>query len=78
MTGTNSYEVRPRRDGRGVDLISDQLPFGTLWYAGENAAENAASYARFYSRSHPAIIRVFDSLGELIAEHQHAGDFREL
>ena len=25
------YEVRPRRDKRGVDLISDALPFGRLW-----------------------------------------------
>jgi hypothetical protein len=28
------YEVRPRKDHRGVDLISDVLPFGRLWYAG--------------------------------------------
>jgi len=27
------YEVRPRKDKRGVDLISDALPFGRLWYA---------------------------------------------
>ena len=26
------YEVRPRKDKRGVDLISDALPFGRLWY----------------------------------------------
>jgi hypothetical protein len=26
------YEVRPRKDKRGVDLISDVLPFGALWY----------------------------------------------
>jgi hypothetical protein len=26
------YEVRPREDKRGVDLISDALPFGRLWY----------------------------------------------
>ena len=26
------YEVRPRKDERGVDLISDALPFGRLWY----------------------------------------------
>jgi hypothetical protein len=26
------YEVRPHRDKRGVDLISDALPFGRLWY----------------------------------------------
>ena len=28
------YEVRPRKDRRGVDLISDALPFGRLWYDG--------------------------------------------
>jgi hypothetical protein len=26
------YEVRPRKDHRGVDLVSDALPFGRLWY----------------------------------------------
>jgi hypothetical protein len=26
------YEVRSREDKRGVDLISDVLPFGRLWY----------------------------------------------
>jgi hypothetical protein len=26
------YEVRPRTDKRGVDLISDALPFGSLWF----------------------------------------------
>jgi hypothetical protein len=32
---TNSqhvYEVRPRKDKRSVDLMSDALPFGRLWY----------------------------------------------
>jgi hypothetical protein len=27
-----AYEVRQRKDHRGVDLISDALPFGRLWY----------------------------------------------
>jgi len=31
------YEVRPRKDHGGVDLISDVLPFGRLWYGGPNA-----------------------------------------
>ena len=26
------YEVRPLKDKRGVDLISDALPFAHLWY----------------------------------------------
>jgi len=29
----DANEVRPRKDHRGVDLISDALPFGRLWYA---------------------------------------------
>ena len=27
---THVYEVRPRKDKRGFDLISDALPFGRL------------------------------------------------
>jgi hypothetical protein len=53
---THVYEVRPRKDKRGVDLISDALPFGRLWYAGPNAISNAVGYAKFYSRSHDAVI----------------------
>jgi hypothetical protein len=41
------YEIRPRSDKRGVDLISDARPFGRLWYS----EPNAVSYAKFYSRS---------------------------
>jgi hypothetical protein len=26
------YDIRPRKDRRGVDLISHVLPFGRLWY----------------------------------------------
>jgi len=33
------YEVRPRSDQRGFDLISYVLPFGRLWYAERNAVE---------------------------------------
>jgi hypothetical protein len=40
------YEVRPRSDNRGSDLISDVLPFGRLWYAEPNAVANAIGYAR--------------------------------
>jgi hypothetical protein len=55
MTNTQHvYEVRPRKDHRGVNLISDALPFGALWYGNPDAAANAISYAKFYSRSHDA------------------------
>jgi hypothetical protein len=71
------YEVRPRKDGRGVDLISDALPFGGLWYGEPNAISNAVGYAKFYSRSHAMILRVFDESGTVIETHEHAGDFQE-
>src|SRR5262252_3878624 len=45
------YEIRPRKDHRGVDLISDALPFGRLWYGEPNAVSNAIEYAKFRSRS---------------------------
>ena len=51
------YEVRPRKDKLGVDLISDVLPFGGLWYGEPNAAINAIRYAMHNSRSH-------DNLGD--------------
>jgi len=71
------YEVRPREDKRGVDLISDALPFGRLWYDGPNAAANAIGYAMHSSRSHDAVIRVYDDAGNVIETHEDKGDFRE-
>jgi hypothetical protein len=71
------YEVRPRKDKRGVDLICDALPFGRLWYAGPNAVSNAIGYAEHYSRSHDAVIRVYDEAGNVIETHEHKGDFIE-
>jgi hypothetical protein len=71
------YEVRPRRDKCGFDLISDALSFGRLWYGEPNAVSNAVGYAKFYSRSHDAVIRVYDEAGNVIEAHQHAGEFKE-
>jgi len=34
-----------RKDHRGVDLISDALPLGGLWYARPGAVSNAVCYA---------------------------------
>jgi len=58
---TNSQpvsEIRPRKDERGVDLISDLLPFGRLWYGEPDAISNAIGYVKFHSSSHNAVIRV--------------------
>jgi hypothetical protein len=51
MQPMHVYQIRPRKDRRGVDLISDVLPFGRLWYGEPGAISNAiVGYARFYSR----------------------------
>ena len=63
------YEVRPRKDKRGVDLVSDVLPFGRLWYDGSQAVANAVGYAQHFSRSHDAVIRVYDAAGNVIDTH---------
>ena len=51
------YEVRPRKDHRRVNLISDALLFGRLWYT---EVSDAVGYAKFCSRSHDTVIRVYD------------------
>ena len=71
------YDVRPPKDKRVVDLISDALPFGRLWYDGPNAVSNAIGYAEHYSRSCDAVIRVYDDAGDVIETHEHAGDFKD-
>jgi hypothetical protein len=70
---THVYEVRPRKDRRGFDRMSDVLPFGRLWCDGTNAI----GYAMHYSRSHDAVIRVYDEAGNVIETHEHKGEFKE-
>jgi hypothetical protein len=72
MQPTHVYEIRPREDKRGVNLISGVLPFGSLWYAEPNAINNAVHYAKFFSRSRHAVIRVYDEAGNVIETHETA------
>ena len=53
----------------GVDLISDALLFGRLWYREPDAMNNAVGHAKFFSRSHDAVIRVYDEAGNVIDMH---------
>ncbi len=71
------HKVRPRKDHRGVDLISDALPFCRLWYGEPDAITNAVGYAKFRSRSYDAVIRVYNDAGNVIETHEQTGDFRE-
>jgi hypothetical protein len=75
-TSTHVYEIRLRADKSGVDLISDALPYSPLWYRGPNAIRDAVGYAKFYSGSHDAVIRVFDEAGNVVETHEHADGFK--
>ena len=77
-TGCDVYEVRPRKSGDGVELISDQFRYGPIWYAGPDAIRNAVAYAKYrsLSRSHRAIIRVLNDSGAVIQTHDCPGSFR--
>jgi hypothetical protein len=69
----HAYEVPPRKDNCGVDLISDVLPFGRLWY---EQTDDAIGYAMHFSRSADAVIRVYDAASNVIRTHEHKGDFK--
>jgi len=69
--------VRSRKEHHGVDVMSDSLPFGRLWYGEADAISNAVDYAKFRSRSHRAMIRVYDEAGNVIETHEHRNDFKE-
>lgn len=39
--GHDLYEVRPRKDREGIDLISELFRYGPIWYAGPDAVRYA-------------------------------------
>jgi hypothetical protein len=46
-------------------------------YGEPDAISNAIGYAKFRSRSHDAVIRVYDEAGNVIETHEQVGDFKE-
>jgi hypothetical protein len=49
-----------------------------LWYDGPNAISNAIGYAKHFSRSHDAVIRVYDEAGNVIETHEQLRNARVL
>ena len=41
------------------------------------AIRNAIGHAKFHSRSHNAVIRVYDEAGSVIETQEHTGEFKE-
>jgi hypothetical protein len=70
-SGHDLYEVRPRKDRDGFDLINKLFRYGPIWYAGPDAIRYAVAYAKYRShfRSQRAIIRVLDDSGAVVQMH---------
>jgi hypothetical protein len=47
------------------------------WSGEPNAVTSAIDYAKFRSRSHDAVIRVYDEADNVIETHEHKADFRD-
>jgi len=45
--------------------------------AGKLRGRGVVGCAKFYSRSHDAVIRVYDEAGNVMKTHEHAGEFKE-
>ena len=64
--------LRPRKDRDGFDLISDRLRYGPIWYIEPDPVRKAVAYAKYRSRSrsHRAIIRVFNEGGNVTETYE--------
>ncbi len=69
------YEIRPSKQHRAFDLISNVLPLGRS--GGFVDAAAAVRQAKSYSGPHPFVIHVYDEAGNVLETHERDGDFRE-
>jgi hypothetical protein len=69
------YEIRPCKYLLSFDLVSKTLQFGRAMNFADAAA--AVRYAKSYSASHAAVIRVYDVAGNVIETHEHKGGFKK-
>ena len=75
---TNSqhvYEVRPRKDHRGVDLISDALPFGRLWYGGTERGQQSFRVRAVLGPLTSCRDPCLRAVATRIETQEHRGDF---
>jgi cytoskeletal protein CcmA (bactofilin family) len=71
MVDENVTFLGSAKVGTGKSLPAWRSP------AEPNAVNNAIGYAQFYSRSHDAVIRVYDEAGNVLETREHGGDFKE-
>ena len=57
--------------------VANALNFSGSSPTASNSASSAVDYAQLRSRSHDAVIRVYDDAGNVIDTHEHKGEFKE-
>jgi hypothetical protein len=57
--------------------LRNALNFSGSSPTASSSAPSAGKFAKFRSRSHEAVIRVYDEAGNMIETHEHKGDFKE-
>ncbi|MGA7275281.1 MAG: hypothetical protein WBX14_10595 [Candidatus Udaeobacter sp.] len=78
LTDVGSTTLPTESDPRKIIvLISDALSSNRLRYGGPNAASNAVDYAKFFTRSHPAVIHVYDAALNVIETYEARGRFQK-
>ncbi|PYJ29454.1 MAG: hypothetical protein DMF24_08895 [Verrucomicrobia bacterium] len=73
-----TVRCQSEQEHRGVDLISDALPFGRLCLGMPNAIGDSIPYAMHRSRLHPDMIRVYNAAGALIENARAHGQVRRV
>ena len=48
-----------------------------MWYGEPDAISDTIEYRKFFSRSHHAVIRVYDEADNVIETNEREGDFEE-
>jgi hypothetical protein len=60
-----------------VSIVGDALPDSPMWYRGPKAITDAIGHAKFFNRSHDAVVRIYDQAGNVIETHEQASEFKE-
>jgi hypothetical protein len=78
VTGKAWCNKSPQQSpGSAFDLAQAPSPSSTHLRMMPDAVNNAIDYAKLYSRSHDAVIRVHDEPGNVIETREHIGEFKE-
>jgi hypothetical protein len=68
------FELRPRK---GSSRFRSNLGCAAIPSRVVRLGQRRVQYTKLVSRSHDAVIRVYDEAGNVIETHEHVGDCKE-